>query len=222
MCLHQQRRYHHVRRKLHNLGSTLELVHNVRLTVVPPFFLLVSDRVPSHEWLTVHNQRNTRNMGIVANVALYIMCVGCVSHSLERHGDFSARLERSVCTNTRMNKGLGQHPYNKLPILPDPTSSLVRGTQQGSNHAWSVESRTFRVRNGKCISPRPPLIRVKLPQVASVRFVPVISVPSMTGHGRVLSHALSLPTQTRCLLDLGSEEALSNCALSSPARAAAR
>jgi hypothetical protein len=90
--------------------------------------LLVSDRVPSHEWLTIHNQRNTRNMGIVANVALYIMCVGCVSHSLERRGDFSARLEQSVCTNTRMNKGHGQHRYKKLPIFQDPTSSLVRGT----------------------------------------------------------------------------------------------
>jgi hypothetical protein len=48
-------------------------------------------------------------MGIVANVALYIMRVGCVSHPLERRGDFSARLERSVCANTRMNKGHGQN-----------------------------------------------------------------------------------------------------------------
>ena len=142
------------------------MVHNVRLTVVPPFLLLVPNRAPSHEWLTIYNQRNTWDMGVVANVALYIMCVGCVSHSLERRGDFSTRLERSVCTDTRMNKDHGQHRCKKLPIFQEPTSSLVKGTQPCSNQAWLVESRSFQVGNGKCKFPRTHLI---LPQGASVR-----------------------------------------------------
>ncbi len=96
MCLHQQRRYYHVWCKLHDLGSSLQLVNNVGLTVVPPLFLLVSDRVPSHERLTVYNQRDIRNAGIITNMAFYIMGVGGISHSLECRRDFSSRLERGV------------------------------------------------------------------------------------------------------------------------------
>ncbi len=98
MCLHQQRRYHQIWVKLQNLWSSLKLVNNVGLTVVPPLLLPVSDRVPSHQRLTVYNQRDIRNAGIVTDMAFYIMCVGCVSHSLERRSDFSSRLERRVRT----------------------------------------------------------------------------------------------------------------------------
>ena len=74
------------------------MVNNVGLTVVPPLFLLVSDRVPSHERLAVYNQRNSLSACIITNMAFYIMSVGCVPHSLERRSDFSSRIERGVRT----------------------------------------------------------------------------------------------------------------------------
>jgi hypothetical protein len=67
-------------------------------------------------------------MGVVANVPLYIMCVCCVSHSLERRCDFSAWPERSVCTNNRMSKSRCQYRDKKLPIFQDPASSVMTHT----------------------------------------------------------------------------------------------
>ncbi len=76
---------HHVGRKLQNIRRTLDLVHNVRLAIVPPFFLLVANRIPADQRFTIGN-RHIWYVGIVADVTLHIMRIGCVAHSLERRG----------------------------------------------------------------------------------------------------------------------------------------